>query len=98
MKVEFLAKFSKDVDLITDQSIKDDIQATIDQVERGRPAAVPNQSSILNLKKLKGFKYADRIRIGDFRIGVYIEKGTVEFARCVHRRDIDITRTPSWAK
>ena len=44
--------------------------------------------AIVNLKKLKGFKTAYRIRIGDYRIGVFIDGDIVEFARVVHRKDI----------
>lgn len=29
-----------------------------------------------------------RIRIGDYRIGIFVEGKTVEFARVVHRKDI----------
>ena len=43
---------------------------------------------IKNFKKLKGYKNAYRIKIGDYRIGVFIENKIVEFARVVHRKDI----------
>ncbi len=43
---------------------------------------------IRNLKKLKGYKNLFRIKIGDFRIGIFIENDTVEFARVVHHKDI----------
>jgi len=42
----------------------------------------------VNLKKLKGFKTAYRIRVGDYRIGLFISNDTVEFARVVHQKDI----------
>jgi len=34
---------------------------------------------IKGLKKLSGYKKAFRIKIGDYRIGIFIEKGVVEF-------------------
>ena len=83
MKVSFLSRFSKDLDAITDPTVKADIKATIEQVK-----TAPNQKAILNLKKLQGYKTAYRIRTGNYRIGVFIEKGTVEFARVVDRKDI----------
>ena len=43
---------------------------------------------IRNLKKLKGHGIAYRIKIGNYRIGVFIEDDTVEFARIIHRKDI----------
>ena len=41
MKVAFLARFSKDLDAITDPSVKADIKATIGQVK-----SAPNQKAI----------------------------------------------------
>ena len=43
---------------------------------------------IANIKKLKGHSNAYRIRLGDFRIGVFLQEDTVVFARVVHRKDI----------
>ena len=37
---------------------------------------------------MEGFKNAYRIKIGDYRIGVFIEEDTIEFVRFVHRKDI----------
>ena len=83
MNTLFLSQFEKDIEKIRMESVKDDIADAIEQVERAE-----EQSAIVNLKKLKGFKTAYRIRIGDYRIGVFINGDTVEFARVVHRRDI----------
>ena len=43
---------------------------------------------IRNVKKMQGSRIAYRIRIGDFRIGVYYENGVIQFARVVNRKDI----------
>jgi len=45
-------------------------------------------TDIPNLKKLKGHKSAYRIKIGDYRIGLFAEGLDIELARLVHRRDI----------
>ena len=37
---------------------------------------------------MKGFKNAFRIRVGDYRIGVLIEKDTIKFGRIALRKDI----------
>ena len=50
--------------------------------------AATRKTEIKNLKKLTGYKHAYRIKIRDYRIGVYIEKDVVEFARVNHRKDI----------
>jgi mRNA interferase RelE/StbE len=83
MKTAFLKQFYKDIDRIALDSIKDDISDAITDVEN---ASKPTE--IKGIKKLTGYKYAFRIKIGDYRIGLFIEKGIVEFARVVHRKDI----------
>ena len=45
-------------------------------------------ADIPNLKKLKGFEDAYRIRISDYRIGLFIIDNTTVFARFLHRKDI----------
>jgi mRNA-degrading endonuclease RelE of RelBE toxin-antitoxin system len=37
---------------------------------------------------LVGFTTAYRIRIGDYRIGIFFKEDTVIFARILHRKDI----------
>jgi mRNA interferase RelE/StbE len=83
MKVEFLAKFSKDIDKINTPYVKHAIAKAIEEVEKAQTI-----QEIKNVKKLKGAKIAYRIRIGDYRIGFYYERGLVQFARVVHRKDI----------
>ncbi len=83
MKVEFLAKFLKDIDKLKLAEVKESVINTIEILE-----AADSLADIPNLKKLKGHKFAFRIKIGDYRIGVFIEGKTVELARFVHRKDI----------
>jgi mRNA interferase RelE/StbE len=83
MEIIFLDKFEKDIDKIKSKSVKSSIIKIIEHVEKANSI-----SEIKNLKKLKGFSSAYRIRMGDFRIGVFIEENKVEFARIIHRKDI----------
>ena len=83
MEIEFLKQFYKDLDKIKLQSTINDITSSIINVE-----AVVTMRDIKSFKKLKGYKNAYRIKIGDYRIGVFIENNIVEFARVVHRKDI----------
>jgi mRNA interferase RelE/StbE len=83
MKTEFLKKFYRDLDKITIQNVRSSIADTIEDIE-----SASTIGEIKNIKKLSGFRNAYRIKIGDYRIGVFIEKGTVEFARIAHRKDI----------
>ena len=83
MVVEFLGKFNKDLDKITLVQTKQAILKTILLVEQSNYL-----SEIPNVKKLSGHKSAFRIKLGDYRIGVFLENGIVEFARVAHRKDI----------
>ena len=83
MKIEFLKKFSKDLDKIKRPKDKQSILEVINAVKSAR-----NQEEITDLKKLVGFDDAYRIRSGDYRIGIFIESDKVLFARVVHRKDI----------
>ena len=83
MKTEFTGRFYKDIDKITQAAVKSDLLAIIQQVEEAKQIA-----EIKNIKKLKGHSTAYRIRMGDYRIGVFCEKNVVEFIRIAHRKDI----------
>lgn len=83
MKTEFLKQFYKDLNKITLQSTLDDIMTSIKNVE-----AATSLREIKNFKKLKGYKNVYRIKIGDYRMGVFFDNDTVEFARVVHRKEI----------
>lgn len=43
---------------------------------------------VANLKRLKGYETAYRIRVGDYRIGFLLEGDTIIFQRVLHRREI----------
>jgi mRNA interferase RelE/StbE len=49
-----------------------------------------NPFEIGSIEKMKGYKDKYKIRIGDYRIGLTIDKisGTILLQRLVHRRDI----------
>ena len=83
MKVEFLSHFNRDLDKIRNQNIKIAVQKIILKFESAQSI-----SEIPNAKKLSGHKSAYRVRIGDYRIGVFVEGTIIEFARIVHRKDI----------
>jgi mRNA interferase RelE/StbE len=83
MKVEFLQQFYDDIDNINNQAVKNSLSNVIRQaIEASKP------QEINHIRKLRGQRNAFRIRLGEYRIGVYIEKDTVEFARIAHRKDI----------
>ena len=83
MQIVFLSKFSKDLSKINQPKVLADIEKAIIQIENVKTTIEINQ-----LKKLKGYKSAFRIKVGDYRIGLFIENDVIEFARILHRKDI----------
>lgn len=83
MNVEYLDKFYKDIDKISSKIVKKKIIELIQHIENSSDI-----SQISNVKKLVGFTTAYRIRIGDYRIGIFFQEDTVIFARILHRKDI----------
>jgi mRNA interferase RelE/StbE len=83
MKVDFKKSFLKDVKKIKNNKLKSLIAECIIQVE-----SAENIISIKNLKKLSGYDAYFRIRIGDYRIGVKIEKNVVYFVVFEHRKEV----------
>jgi mRNA-degrading endonuclease RelE of RelBE toxin-antitoxin system len=83
MQVEFLSKFSKDIDKINQKSVRNNLVKLIQLIE-----SVNDLENLPNLKKLTGHKSAYRVRIGDYRVGFFYESKKVIFARIVHRKDI----------
>ncbi|MEQ8582361.1 MAG: type II toxin-antitoxin system RelE/ParE family toxin [Marinoscillum sp.] len=83
MEVVFLKKFSKDLDKIKRPK---DLKAVANIIESVKSAV--SFEEVTGVKKLTGFEDAFRIRFGDYRIGVFVNENTVEFARIAHRKEI----------
>lgn len=83
MKTKFREKFEKDIDHITSRTVLESIAKVIEIAGKA-----PKPQDIPNLKKMKGDKTAYRIRIGNYRIGIYIIKDTIEFTRVLPRDKI----------
>jgi mRNA-degrading endonuclease RelE of RelBE toxin-antitoxin system len=83
MTVEYLKQFSKDLLKVKDESLKDDLFNTIIALKN-----VETLDGLPNIKKLKGYQNAYRIRIGKYRLGFYFEVEVIELARFAKREDI----------
>ena len=83
MEVEFTKTFSKQIDTISDESLKLRLAQSVQNV-----ILANTLQDILNLKKMKGHKTAYRIKIGDYRVGLFFEEGVIIFAYLAHRKDI----------
>lgn len=84
MNVEYLPKFLKDLKALKSSAI---FEAINELVFEEIPAS-DNLDSISHLSKLKGFDDAFRIRVGDYRIGLFFDGETATFARVLHRSEI----------
>jgi mRNA-degrading endonuclease RelE of RelBE toxin-antitoxin system len=83
MKTNYLPTFIKDIKSL--KSISS--YSAIKNLVFTDILAVQNLKEISNLKKLKGDDSAYRIRVGDYRIGFFLEDDTINFARVLHRRE-----------
>ncbi len=84
MIVRIDKSFQKDISKITDAKVKHLIRETIEAIQTNE-----NFSSVVNLKKLTGYKDFYRIRLGNYRIGLrYNENQEVVLIRFLHRKEI----------
>ena len=90
MRIEIDKSFEKDLSKIKDQSLREKVAEVIEHV-----LDVDHRKQIQKLKKLQGFENYYRIKLGDYRIGIEIEKSPentgeeiVTFIRFIHRKDI----------
>ena len=83
MEVEFTKTFSKQIDTLPNELLKSRLAQTVQNV-----ILANTLQEITNLKKMKGSPTAYRIRMGDYRIGLFFEEGVIIFAYMAHRKDI----------
>lgn len=83
MQVLFSRQFEKQIRNVQNKILAKRIEDAIIEVKNASTAV-----EISDLKKLKGFTNAYRIKLGDHRIGLYISGNTVEFACFMNRKDI----------
>jgi mRNA interferase RelE/StbE len=83
MNVLFEKKFLKDILAVSDKKIKTSVEQVIISLEKAG-----SLHEISNLKKLKGEKNAYRIRVGDYRIGLYVYEKHIVLARLLNRKEI----------
>ena len=75
-------RFEKDTNKINDKSLLKKIASCITEIQNAN-----SLYEIRNLKKLKGFDFEYRIKIGYYRIGLII-KTKICFIRFLHRKEI----------
>jgi mRNA interferase RelE/StbE len=83
MEVKFSKLFEKDLKAITEKRIVLKVDEIIESM-----TVNTSLSGIENFKKIKGHKDCYRIRIGNYRLGIFTEGKTVWLARIMHRKEI----------
>jgi mRNA interferase RelE/StbE len=83
MQVIFTRQFDKQTAIVLPKQIKIAVIEAIVNVENANKI-----SDIKHITKLKANKTAYRIKLGDYRIGLYIKKGIATFVIFAHRKDI----------
>ena len=83
MKILYLRQALKDVNKIKNDKLKSKLLDVVNDLKLAE-----SLSEIKNVKSMSGHSDAYRIRIGDYRLGIYYYEDTVTIARFVKREDI----------
>ena len=83
MTVAFKASFNHDLEAITDSRLLRRVESVIKALEEADSLA-----GFPQLKRLKGYSASYRVRIGDFRMGLYVTGECVNCVSFLHRREI----------
>lgn len=82
MEVEFLRSFEKDLSKV-DRGTRRKVLRIVLALEE-----VGSLDELHPIKKLSGYKDAYRVRIGEYRLGLYLMGNKVQLARLLHRKEV----------
>jgi mRNA interferase RelE/StbE len=83
MRVEVTRQFNKDISKLRDKKLLIGVRAALQHIESANTLA-----QIPNLKKMEGSSKHYRIRIGDYRMGIYVDTNIISVSRFLHRKEI----------
>ena len=83
MKVIVTRQFEKDVNKELSKTMQLKLADIIEELQNSSTLY-----SIKDIKKLKGYKTAYRIRMGNYRIGFILEENTIKLSRVMDRKKI----------
>ena len=83
MQVIVKESFNKDIEKLKDKKLAAKLKEVIGSLQN-----IQTITALPNTKKIKGSINAYRIRIGDFRLGFFLNENTIELTVFVHRKDI----------
>ena len=82
MEVAFLRSFDKDLSKVDPGTRKKVLRLVLTMEDAGTLEEVPH------VKKLSGYRDAYRVRVGDYRLGLYLVGHKVQLARLLHRKEV----------
>ena len=83
MHCNFYNSFAKDLERITQSSLLEKVENIIGLIE-----AADSLYDIVGIKRMKTNRSCFRVKVGDYRIGLYLENNIVHFSRFLHRSKI----------
>ena len=83
MEIRYLRQALKDVNKIKNKKLKSKLYDIITHLKLAE-----NLSEIKNVKTMSNHPEAYRIRVGDYRLGIFYSKDTITIARFLQRSDI----------
>ncbi|WP_299671467.1 type II toxin-antitoxin system RelE/ParE family toxin [uncultured Polaribacter sp.] len=83
MEIIYLRQALKDVNKIKNSKLKLKLAEVVADLKKSE-----NLSEINNVKSMSGYSDAYRIRIGDYRLGIFYSDETITIARFLKREDI----------
>jgi mRNA interferase RelE/StbE len=83
MTIIFLSAFLKDIKKIKDPKVARKIEELISILKKAT-----SLEELSNVRKMKGYSVAYRIKSGNYRMGIYKELEHIELARFLKREDI----------
>ena len=83
MKLIYLSSFLKDLKKVDDKKVKTKVKEILLSLKE-----IENIQNNKQIVKLKGHPTAYRIRIANYRMGMYLEENTITLARFLKRNDI----------
>ena len=83
MKFATTKAFEKDVDAVRDKKLLSRLASVIEQIK-----LAPSLMALPSVVALSGFTGVYRIRVGDNRLGCYLDGDTLILARFLNRKEI----------
>jgi len=83
MRLDPLRSFSRDVDALPDAKLRLRLREVLLGIE-----VAERIQQVPNVKKMKGHAKAFRVRVGEYRLGLFVDGHTVQLVRFLHRREV----------